>query len=207
MLSFEDTENTSSLFSVAKRTKLDDEVKNETYDPYRSAWWEQVNQELNNEFENVSKECESLRQKIAVRNKRTKSSSRRSSGKKRSSSSSRRLNMNKCVFGDDTTLHDEKVWRANLRSPYKKELHFSSNSLRNDRISNVHVSHRGSVHVTLKNEENDLPPIPTVGFNDDDDDDDDDIDEDTFIPRPAGSTPAWISKLSSSARKKVQRRR
>ena len=52
-LSFEDTDNnTSSLFSVAKTTKLDDdEVKDETYDPYRSAWWEQVNQELNNEFE------------------------------------------------------------------------------------------------------------------------------------------------------------
>ena len=108
-LSFEDTDNnTSSLFSVAKTTKLDDdEVKDETYDPYRSAWWEQVNQELNNEFENVSKECESLRQKIAIRNKREKSSSRRSSGKKRSSSSSRRSNMNKCVFGDNSTLHDE----------------------------------------------------------------------------------------------------
>ena len=42
---------------MAKTTKLDDdEVKDETYDPYRSTWWEQVNQELNNEFENVSKE-------------------------------------------------------------------------------------------------------------------------------------------------------
>ena len=120
----------------------------------------------------MTKECESLRQQISQRN-RTGSSRRKKSGKKSQSSSSksssRRLNMNKCVFGDNKTLNDEKVWRANLR---------------------------GSVQVELKNEEEDLPPIPTVSFNDDEDEEEDEEDSASFVPRPAGSVPAWISKLS-----------
>jgi len=124
--------------------------------------------------------------------------------------------MNKVEFGDGKTLRDEKVWRANLRSPYKSrkssrgrrnrnDLYFSSDSLHDDRVSRVHVSRRGSVQVTLKEEDNSvqeaLPPIPSVDF-----DDDDDIFDD-FPRKRTEFTPAWVSKLSMSARKKKKKNR